>query len=108
MTRLLTPDEVEAALRQVGSDRYHNKHPFHLMMNAGKLTLGQLQAWALNRYYYQAMIPVKDAVILSRMDDAELRRPWRQRIVDHDGDSEDKGGIVRWLALTDGLGLERD
>ena len=54
------------------------------------------------------MIPVKDAVILSRMEDAAMRRIWRQRIIDHDGDSDDKGGIARWIALTDGLGLDRD
>ena len=76
-------------------------------MNAGKLSKGQLQAWALNRFYYQAMIPIKDAAILSRMEHAELRRAWRQRIIDHDGDNADQGGIRRWIALTDGLGLER-
>jgi coenzyme PQQ biosynthesis protein C len=53
------------------------------------------------------MIPVKDAVILSRMEHADLRRVWRQRILDHDGDSDDQGGIARWIALTDGLGLDR-
>ena len=39
----------------------------------------------------------------------ELRREWRKRIVDHDGEIDDhpEGGLRRWLALTDGLGLER-
>jgi pyrroloquinoline quinone biosynthesis protein D len=105
---LLSPSELEARLRAIGDAKYHNKHPFHKLMNTGKLTKQQLRAWALNRYYYQAMIPVKDAVILSRMEDAALRRIWRQRILDHDGDSDDKGGIARWIALTDGLGLDRD
>jgi pyrroloquinoline quinone biosynthesis protein D len=105
---LLAPSAFEAALRAIGDARYHNKHPFHLKMNAGGLSKDQLKAWALNRYYYQAMIPVKDSVILSRMEDADMRRIWRQRIIDHDGDSDDKGGIARWIALTDGLGLERD
>jgi coenzyme PQQ biosynthesis protein C len=108
VTRPLSPDELESELRAIGDARYHNKHPFHRMMNAGELTKGQLQAWSLNRYYYQSMIPVKDAVILSRMETADMRRAWRQRIIDHDGDSDDQGGIARWLALTDGLGIERD
>ena len=108
MTGLLAPDQLEAELRAIGDRRYHNKHPFHKLMNAGKLSKGQLQAWSLNRYYYQTMIPVKDAVILSRMEDAAMRRIWRQRIIDHDGDSDDKGGIARWIALTDGLGLDRE
>lgn len=106
--KLLSSAQLEDALRAIGDARYHNKHPFHQKMNAGGLTRDQLKAWALNRYYYQSMIPVKDSVILSRMEDADMRRVWRQRIIDHDGDSDDKGGIARWIALTDGLGLERD
>ena len=108
MNQLLSPDEIEAALKALGDARYHNKHPFHQRMNKGQLTKGQLQAWSLNRYYYQSMIPIKDAVILSRLEDATLRRIWRQRIIDHDGDNDDTGGIARWFALTDGLGLARD
>lgn len=34
-----------------------------------------------------------------------LRRIWRQRILDHDGNSASDGGIARWLHLTDALGL---
>ena len=103
---LLSLEEFRAALRQVGEDRYHHRHPFHLLMHEGKLSRGQLQAWALNRYYYQNVIPIKDAIILSRSDDAEFRRAWRKRIVDHDGDSNSDshpdsltkdGGIKRWL-----------
>jgi coenzyme PQQ biosynthesis protein C len=77
------------------------------VLHAGKLTRDQVRAWALNRYCYQAAIPIKDASILARMEDAGLRRVWRQRILDHDGDSDDDGGIRRWLALTDGLGMDR-
>ena len=104
----LSEDGLEAALRQIGAERYHNLHPFHKVMQSGGLNRAQVQAWALNRYCYQQAIPIKDAVILSRMDDVELRREWRQRIIDHDGDGPGDGGIARWLALTDGLGLERD
>ena len=59
-TALLSLDELRAALRAVGEERYHHKHPFHLMMHEGRLTRGQLQAWALNRYYYQAIIPIRE------------------------------------------------
>lgn len=108
MTQLLSPEELEARLRDVGARRYHSLHPFHKLLHGGELSLGQVQAWALNRYYYQAMIPVKDSSVLARMEEAELRRVWRQRIIDHDGDHEGEGGIARWLKLTDGLGLDRD
>lgn len=103
----LSPEALEAELRRIGAERYHNLHPFHERLHTGRLSRDQVKAWALNRYCYQAAIPLKDASIVARMDDAELRREWRRRIVDHDGDSADDGGIRRWLALTDGLGLDR-
>jgi pyrroloquinoline quinone biosynthesis protein D len=105
---LLSPEELEAALRDIGAHRYHNLHPFHGLLHSGKLDRDQVRAWALNRYYYQAMIPVKDASILARMSSPDLRRIWRQRIIDHDGETPQDGGIERWLHLTDGLGLPRD
>src|SRR4051794_41133766 len=100
--------ELEAALRAIGAERYHHKHPFHPLMRDGQLTRGQVQAWALNRYYYQARIPAKDAYLIAQLPTPELRREWRRRLIDHDGETEDTGGIARWLRLTDGLGLERD
>jgi pyrroloquinoline-quinone synthase len=78
------------------------------LLHGGGCTKGQVQAWALNRYYYQAMIPIKDASLIARCDDSAIRREWRSRLVDHDGEGEDDGGIVRWLRLTDGLGLDRE
>jgi coenzyme PQQ biosynthesis protein C len=104
----MTPDELEAALRDIGAKRYHRLHPFHGLLHGGKCSKGQVQAWALNRYYYQAVIPLKDASLIGRAEDPALRREWRGRLVDHDGDDEREGGIERWLRLTDGLGLDRD
>ncbi len=74
VTELMGPEELEAALRAIGAVRYHNRHPFHALLHGGKLTRGQVQAWALNRYYYQSIIPQKDAAILSRMTDRDIRR----------------------------------
>ena len=76
-------------------------------MHEGKLSRGQLQAWALNRYYYQSMIPIKDAIILSRSTDSTFRRAWRKRIIDHDGDQQRNGGILRWIKLAEATGLDR-
>ena len=105
---LLSPDELEARLREIGATRYHRLHPFHQLLHGGKCTKGQVQAWALNRYYYQAMIPVKDASLIARCPDSDIRREWRSRLVDHDGERKGEGGIARWLKLTDGLQLDRD
>ena len=105
---VLSADALEAKLRDIGARRYHRLHPFHHMLHNGQCSKGQVQAWALNRYYYQAMIPVKDASLIARCDDAAVRREWRSRLVDHDGIADRDGGIARWLKLTDGLGLNRD
>lgn len=105
---LLSPDALEARLRAIGEERYHNLHPFHRLLHGGQLDRGQVQAWALNRYYYQASIPRKDATLLARLPTTELRREWRRRLIDHDGSGDAPGGVERWLALTDGLGLDRD
>ncbi|MBN9085711.1 MAG: pyrroloquinoline-quinone synthase PqqC [Reyranella sp.] len=105
--RLRTPDELEGELRAIGAVRYHHLHPFHALLHGGKLTKPQVQAWALNRYYYQVMIPIKDAHALTKLPTSELRREWRRRIIDHDGDREGTGGIERWLKLAEGVGLDR-
>jgi pyrroloquinoline-quinone synthase len=104
---LLTPEEFEAAIRAVGAERYHDKHIFHKMLHGGQMNKGQVQAWALNRYCYQDAVPRKDAALMARTDDRELRREWISRIHDHDGLGNEPGGIERWLILTDGLGLDR-
>jgi coenzyme PQQ biosynthesis protein C len=106
--KLMQPDELEAALRDIGARRYHRLHPFHALLHGGKCSRGQVQAWALNRYYYQASIPLKDAALIARCEDSALRREWRSRLVDHDGTAEGDGGIARWLKLTDGVGLDRE
>jgi pyrroloquinoline-quinone synthase len=108
MTAILSADELKRRLLAIGAERYHDKHPFHHLMRSGTLTRGQIQAWALNRYCYQCNIPLKDAALISRVDDIEIRREWRRRLVDHDGDEGADGGIERWLRLTDGLGLDRE
>ena len=106
-SRPMAPAELEAAIRAVGAERYHDKHPFHHLLHGGKLGKGHVQAWALNRFCYQSAVPRKDAALVSRAFDRELRREWIHRILDHDGSGGEEGGIERWLVLTDALGLDR-
>ncbi|HTL54144.1 MAG TPA: pyrroloquinoline-quinone synthase PqqC [Candidatus Limnocylindrales bacterium] len=96
-----------AKLRQIGSTSYHNKHPFHVLMNSGRLERRALQTWVANRFYYQTSIPIKDAAILSNCPVREIRRVWLHRIVDHDGTQGDQGGIGAWLRLGEACGLSR-
>jgi coenzyme PQQ biosynthesis protein C len=104
----LSESEFVAGFHAIGEERYHHKHPFHLLMHEGKLIRGHLQAWALNRYYYQSRIPIKDAAILARSEDPAFRVAWRKRILDHDGDGTKPGGIEKWLRLVEATGLTRD
>ncbi|MER8488759.1 pyrroloquinoline-quinone synthase PqqC [Mesorhizobium australicum] len=104
----LSKGDLEAVLRQVGVERYHHLHPYHHRMVEGALSKTEMQAWALNRYCYQAMVPRKDAMILARATDPAFRAAWRMRIEDHDGDDGWSGGIARWLHLATSLGLDAD
>ena len=33
----MSREEFEAAIRAVGAERYHDKHPFHKLLHGGKL-----------------------------------------------------------------------
>jgi len=104
----LSPEAFTQRLNEEGSRRYHDRHPYHMLMHEGKLTRLQLQAWVLNRYYYQTRIPIKDALILSKSEDPAFRRMWIRRILDHDGTHEGEGGLALWLRLAEGVGLDRE
>ncbi len=102
-----TREEFEAKLR--GMEKfYHIHHPMHTLMNAGKLNQKQLQGWVANRFYYQIMIPIKDANILANCPDRETRAIWTQRILDHDGQPNEPGGIEAWVQLGTAVGLTRE
>jgi pyrroloquinoline-quinone synthase len=102
-----TEAEFVAALRARAA-RYHDLHPFHVRMNAGELSRDELQRWVINRYYYQRSIPLKDAAVLSNCPEADVRRVWIQRIIDHDGAAPGGGGIESWLRLGEALGVDRE
>ncbi|GAC1347541.1 MAG: pyrroloquinoline-quinone synthase PqqC [Acetobacteraceae bacterium] len=106
--RKMSAEELRGALQEIGAQRYHNLHPFHRLLHSGGLSRGQVQAWALNRYYYQSRIPAKDATLLARLPTSDLRRAWRSRLDDHDGAQPGQGGVARWLKLAEGVGLDRD
>lgn len=103
-----SPEEFTAALRAVGREAYHDRHPFHRRMNEGRLGREELRTWVANRFYYQRNLPRKDALLLSRCPDREVRRAWVQRILDHDGHGNDPGGIERWLRLGEAVHLRRE
>ncbi len=102
----LPRETLEARLRQIGEEQYHDRHPFHHRLHSGQCTMDEVQAWVINRWHYQSSIPMKDAAFLARCTDPGLRRIWRSRIEDHDGGVDQGGGIRRWLKLAEGVGLD--
>lgn len=102
-----SPAELEGRLRDTARDRYHDRHPFNVRMHNGDLGPEELRRWITNRFHYQRHIPVKDALILAKLDSPQLRRMWMRRIEDHDGKQEGQGGIERWLRLGEAAGLDR-
>jgi pyrroloquinoline-quinone synthase len=86
---------------------YHVHHPFHIMMNEGKLRPAQIRGWVANRFYYQFNIPMKDGAVLSNCPDREVRRLWIQRILDQDGSGSEPGGIEAWIRLGEACGISR-
>lgn len=100
-------EEFERRLRAFDA-RYHIHHPFHVRMAEGSLDREQIQGWVLNRFYYQVSIPRKDAAVMANCPDREVRRRWIQRVLDHDGEGDDPGGIEAWTRLGEATGLLRD
>jgi len=104
----MSAEEFVAGLRGL-SDRYWAGHPFHLRLHSGDLTKAELQVWAANRWYYQCMLPQKDAAIISNCPVPEVRRGWLDRISYHDGrpGQERHSGQESWLRLCEAVGLAR-
>jgi pyrroloquinoline-quinone synthase len=129
ITGFLDRETFVKNLRAIGVCAYHDKHPFHLAMNEGRLSPGALRGWVANRFYYQRNIPIKDAAILASCPVREVRRAWIHRILEHDGVSSgvvesavlsgesagphahataNEGGIEAWLRLGEASGLSRN
>ena len=102
-----TREEFEQKLRDK-EKYYHINHEFHILMNTGKLDKPAIQGWVANRFYYQTTIPIKDAAIMANCPDRDARRKWVQRIIDHDGEEGEDGGIEAWLQLGEAVGLTRE
>ena len=98
--------KLKEKLLQIGTERYHNKHPFHQRLHGGHCSIDEIRAWVINRWAYQSIIPQKDAALIARCNDPEIRRFWRKRLEDHDGEVHGGGGLRRWLLLASAVGLD--
>jgi pyrroloquinoline-quinone synthase len=106
VSQILT-DRLEVRLGLLAEQRYHHRHPFNLRMHEGLLSPAELRRWVRNRFHYQRYIPIKDALILTKLENTEQRRSWIRRIQEQDGTDTDPGGLERWLRLGEAVGLDR-
>lgn len=104
-SRFLTAEQFVERLKKIGELKYHDKHPFHRKMHEGLLSKAEMQRWIANRFYYQKCLPMKDALVMSKLPEREDRIRWRERIVDHDGRTADDGGINAWLKFGEAAGI---
>jgi len=103
--------EFEQKLREMGK-AYHIHHPFNVRLNSGLCSPAQVRGWVANRFYYQFIIPKKDAAIMANCDDRDTRRKWINRILDHDGyddyQGDAEGGMEAWTRLGEATGTARE
>lgn len=105
--QLLTEEQFVERLKKIGEEKYHDKHPFHMRMHEGGLSKREMQRWIANRFYYQKCLPVKDSLVMSKLPERSDRIKWRERIIDHDGRTENEGGILAWLKFAEAAGINR-
>lgn len=104
---VLNEEQFVERLKKIGEDKYHDKHPFHTRMHEGGLSKREMRRWIANRFYYQKCLPVKDSLVMSKLPERSDRIKWRERIIDHDGRSQDEGGILAWLKFAEAAGINR-
>lgn len=105
--RLLTRDELIYELNAIGDLHYHHNHPFNKRMHSGQLTRDEIRCWIKDRFYYQNALPIKDAIVASKIPYPADSEKWSQRIVDQKGNDESAGGIEAWIMLGEGAGISR-
>jgi len=77
---LLSEAEFIAGFHAIGEERYHPQASVSSADARGKTHARPVASWALNRYYYQSRIPIKDAAILARQRRSRLPPGVAQRI----------------------------
>jgi pyrroloquinoline-quinone synthase len=100
----LTRDAFAAALLAL-RERYWDRHPFQVRLNAGEATPDELRRWVANRWHYQECLAQKNAAIVANCPLPDVRRRWVPRIGFYDGPDEQTGGRRDWLVLADAVGV---
>jgi len=101
-------DALMERIREAIEPKYFWNHPFMKLFYAGKLARHQIKGWIINRYYYQKSIPIKDAIILSKCNDPDMRKIWLLRLARREGLGGYLGDIEGWARFAEAAGIPRD
>jgi pyrroloquinoline-quinone synthase len=82
-------------------------HPFMKLLYLGKLSPHQIKVWIINRYYFLKFVPVKDAIIMSKCTDPELRKLWLIRLARRVGIGGCLGDMQGWEMFAEAAGVSR-
>ena len=82
------------------------EHPFYQAWQAGHLTLGDLQRYAKQYYFFEAIFPRYLSAIHSRCPDREVRQDILGNLWDEEHGENNHRAM--WLDFCSGLGLDRN
>lgn len=74
MDALMPEGEFFAALREARAPKHGGAHPFSKAWAAGELSRAQLGDWAVQHYYYIAMVPQQFGHLFCRLPDLDARQ----------------------------------
>ncbi len=108
MARNLDKAQFVDELRERLAYSSQGRHPLMELLHQGRLSRKQLQAWVVNRFYFQKSVPIKDAIILSKCPEMDVRRMWITRLLKREGLQRDVGDVDGWIALAAAAGVDKD
>lgn len=82
--------------QEIVEKTFRNDHPFEQLLDEGRATREQMQAWLCNRYWFQKTMVAKDAIVLAKCPDKAFRQIWVKRIKEADIEG---GGLDSWIKL---------
>jgi pyrroloquinoline-quinone synthase len=103
---MLNKEQFISAIDKILDQRSILKHPFYRKWNEGKLSLGELQEYAKQYYYFVQNFPMFVSAVHSNCPDPEIRKMLVENIADEDGfKTNTSGHPALWLNFCKSLGI---
>ena len=103
---MLSKEQFLSAIDKILEERSILKHPFYQKWNEGKLSLGELQEYTKQYYYFVQNFPMFVSAVHSNCPDPEIRKIHVENIADEDGfKSKVDDHPTLWLNFCKALGI---